>query len=231
MNSKPSLFAALGWACLMNVGSLCCSAQSNVYSLAVYSAGTSYSDLCSLTLPFPPFKYKLTEISWREDVTGFTIMDIRRTNSPSDRIRQELEVQCDSERFGLKLYSGSLKNRRIGDSLPTEKSSGDLAQWIMQRTTNRGGHASTNSVPTFQTNWLRHSQTNLEIFILEGDHFANVQNLLEQACGKPDARIMSSTPIGNGRSITYTPKQIGVLLNLTGNSSQTIVSIIGKQKS
>jgi hypothetical protein len=81
-----------------------------------------------------------------------------------------------------------------------------------------------------QTNWARLSRETLDIIVVTGDHFTEIQNLLEQAYGKPDTGISSSTFIGNGSSLTYSPQQIGVVLDLTGDTRQTIVSVIGKQK-
>ena len=75
------------------------------------------------------------------------------------------------------------------------------------------------------------SREALDILVVEGDCFATIQKRLEQVFGAPDAGVHSTSPIGNGRSITYTPKQIGAALNLTGNSTHTVLSIIGKRRS
>lgn len=215
---------------LLLLTSLCCKAQSNVYSLSVYAGGTSYRELCSFDFPFPPHKYRLTERSWREDANGFTIMDIRHKKAPGDVLRRSLEVECGSESFIVPFDSAPPKKARSGDSLPVTKGSGDLAQLVMQCATNRGGRVTTNTLPVVQASWARQSREVQDILVVDGDHFAEVQKRLEQVYGKPDAGISSSAPIGNGRSLTYTPQLIGVVLNLISDSRQTIVSVIGKQK-
>jgi hypothetical protein len=106
--------------------------------------------------------------------------------------------------------------------------SGDLARLVTQCATNRGGHVSTNALPVFEARWVRLSRPFQDIVVVDGDHFAEVQKFLEQACGKPDPAISSSNV--NGRSLTYTPDQIGALLNLTGTRTRTIVSIVEKAK-
>jgi hypothetical protein len=71
-----------------------------------------------------------------------------------------------------------------------------------------------------------------QVFVLEGDHFVQVQKLLQQAYGKPDEAIHSSAPAGGHCcSMNYAPAQIGVFLNLTrAFDDWTIVSILGAQK-
>jgi len=112
------------------------------------------------------------------------------------------------------------------------KGSGDFALVVTQFLSNRGGRATTNALPQVQANWICGSRTNEDVFILEGDHFVEIQNLLEQAYGKSDGAIHSSAPAGgNCCSINYTPAQAGVFLNLTrAFDDRTIVSIIGTQK-
>jgi hypothetical protein len=66
--------------------------------------------------------------------------------------------------------------------------------------------------------------------VVDGDCFTEVQRFLEQTYGAPDSTIHSSALVANARSLTYTPPQIGVVLNLTGNWKETILSIIGLRK-
>jgi len=210
----------------------CVTCHAGVYAQAIYSGGTSYAQVCSTTLPFPPFEYNLTEISWREDNNGLTIIDMEHKAAPGDSTRLYLEGECGLEKFYLQLDSGPPTRFKSSEGLPIVKGSGDFAPMVLQFVANRGGRATTNAPPTIEASWIRGSRTNEDIFVVAGDHFAEVQNLLEQAYGKPDAAIPSSTPAGgHGRSINYSPPQIGVLLNLTVTwDDKTIVSIIGKQK-
>jgi hypothetical protein len=67
---------------------------------------------------------------------------------------------------------------------------------------------------------------------VDGDRFSEVQKFLEQAYGTPDTGLGSSAvaPMGGGRVLTYSPQQVGVVLNLTTTSLQTIVSVMGRKK-
>jgi hypothetical protein len=209
-----------------------CRAQ--VYSVGAYSFGTTYFTLSSTSLPFPPYKYTLTKVSWSEDANGFTITDVYRKAALGDVSRRELRVECGSEtfivppeKFTVPLDDGPSRQAGSRDSLPVGKGSGDLAQLVTQITTNRGGRVTTNALPAVKMSWLRQSRLNQDIIIVDGDHFTEVEMLLDQAYGKPDATFSSLAHV-NGCSVTYTPAQIGVVLNLTGGLGMTIVSVIGK---
>jgi hypothetical protein len=67
-----------------------------------------------------------------------------------------------------------------------------------------------------------------DIIVISGDHFSEVQAFLQQVYGAPDPRLVRA--VGNAQSITYTPQQTGVVLNLTGDGKQTIVSVMEMQK-
>jgi hypothetical protein len=207
-----------------------CHTQSNVYSVAIYSGGTSYREICSLSLPFPPNHYKLTERSWREDSNGLTVMDIQHKNAPGDVLRRSLEVESGSETFVVPLDTVSKRKIKDRDGIPFMKESGDISQLVTQCATNRGGYMTTNTLPVIQASWIRQSRTNQDIIVVDGDRFTELQTLLEQVYGKPNVGINSSAPIVNDRSLTYSPGQTGVVLNLSGDSTETIVSVMGKQK-
>jgi hypothetical protein len=212
--------------------------QAVVYAQGAYSFGVTYFNVCSTTLPFPPFKYNLTEISWSEDAQGSLITDVSRKPAPGDTPRRCLEVESGSEYFFLPLGYGPSKApfKSIGDppipplTIPGVKGSGDFASVVTKCATNRGGRAITNAIPVFQASWICGSLTNEDIFILEGDHFAEIQNVLEQAYGKSEGSIRSSEEAGGDCCTTnYAPARIGVFLNLTRTwDDTTIVSIIGK---
>ena len=174
-------------------------------------------------------QYKITERSWREDSNGYTIMDIRHKEAEGDVLGRNLEIECGSNSFTVPLDSVPPKKVRSDVSLPGTKGSGDLAQLVVQCATSRGGHVATNTLPVIHVSWVRHSREFQDLIILEGDYFTEVQTFLEQTYGAPDTTIRSSAPIGNGRSVTYSPQQTGVVLNLTADSRQTIVSVIGRQ--
>ena len=104
---------------------------------------------------------------------------------------------------------------------------------VMQCVTNRGGLVATNTLPVVNAAWTYQSRDIQDIFLVSGDRFDEVRIVLEQAYGAPDPESGSSAvaPVGNGRALTYSPQQCGVVLNLTAASQQTIVSVMGKQKS
>src|ERR1051326_1336690 len=149
---------------------LFCEAQSNVYSIGIYSAGTSYADICSLTLPFPPYRYKLTERSWLEDTNGFTIIDIYHKSAPDDVYRRSLEVECGSERFIVPLDSLPSRRDKSVDRSLVKKGSGDLVHLVTQRATNRGARAITNTLVVVQANWMILSRKFQDIVVVDGDH-------------------------------------------------------------
>jgi hypothetical protein len=170
----------------------------------------------------------LIERSWREDKNGLTIIDIRHKKAPGEVLRRSLEVECGSESFIVPLDSVPPKKAtRAGTS--AVKGSGNLVSLMMQCTTNRGGHQTTNTLAVIEASWVHHSQEIQELVVVDGDHFTEVQKFLEQAYGPPDAEIRSPTRSENGRSLTYTPQEIGTVLNVMSDSKQTIVSVIGKQ--
>jgi len=206
--------------------------QAQVYSQGVYSMGTTYFGVCSTPLPIVPYQYNLTEISWHEDENGYLIIDINHKPAPGDTPRNCLEVESGSETFYLPLDSGPMRGFKSEDDPAIVKGSGNFASVVTQCSTKRGGRTTTNALPVFQTSWICGSRTNEDVFVLEGDHFVEIQNLLEKAYGKPDGVILSSAGAGgNCCSTNYSPAQIGVLLNLTRAFNDcTIVSIIGTKK-
>jgi hypothetical protein len=201
--------------------------HSQVYAQGVYSSGTTDYGVCSTVLPFAPYRYELTEISWREDTNGFLIMDIGRKPESGDISRRCLEVQSGSESFFMPMDSAHLKT-----PFTSIIGSGDLASVLTQCTANRGGRKTTHALPMLQSSWICGSRTNEEIFIFKDDHFVKIQNLLERAYGKSDGSIFSTNDAGGDCcSLNYAPAQIGVFLNLTRTwDDATIVSIIGNQK-
>ena len=126
---------------------------------------------------------------------------------------------------GCSKQSGSL-------SLSGASGSGDLVPLVMQCATSRGAHAATNALPAIQASWTHQSRDMQDIILVPGDHFAEVQKVLQQIYGAPDTKLGSSAvaPVGSGRALTYSPQQCGVVLNLTADSTQTIVSVMGWKK-
>lgn len=208
----------------------CARGQSNVYSLAVYSAGNSWANLCSLSIPFPPYHYKLVERSWYEDANGLTIMDPDRRNEKVGALRGLLEIECGTNSFSIPLELGGLKRAKTDGTNSGMAGSDDLALLVTGCVTNRGGHAMVAKTAAVPLAWVVYSRETEDVIVVAGDHFAEVQRSLEQSCGAPDTTIHSSAYIGNARSITYGPKQIGVMLNLTADSRQTFISVVGKRK-
>lgn len=76
-----------------------CHAQSNVYSVAFFAGGTSYQQLCSFDIPFPPYHYKLTERRRYEDTDGLVIMDPGHEKERGGVLCRYLDVECGSESF------------------------------------------------------------------------------------------------------------------------------------
>jgi len=214
---------------------LTCQGSAQVYLQAAFDGHCAcYFGACSTTMPFAPYQFNLTEISWGEDSNGYaTGESITREAAPGDIARQCFEMAIGSEDFYIPLDSRPVQPYKSRDDPPIVKGSGDFASVMTQHSTNRGGRAITNTLPVIQASWIYGLRTNEDIFILEGDHFVEVQNLLEHAYGKPDGAIHSFAPSGgNCCSINYTPAQIGVFLNLTRAEDfledRTIISIYGK---
>jgi hypothetical protein len=206
--------------------------QAQVYANGLYSMGTSYYEICSTALPCRPYKYKMTEINWLEDKNGLMLNPITHTNEPGDVSRQTIEVEYGSEHYYLPLDSGvvtpfvSSNDRHV----PISKGSGDLGTIVTEYATHRGARPTTNTLPVVQANWIHGSQANEDFIVLDGNHFTQIQDLIERAYGKQDGTIRSDAGV-NGHSITYTPTQISIVLNVTTTwDPKTIVSIIGKQK-
>lgn len=221
------------WSTWMTLASIHCLAQSNIYSLSVYSGGTSYTELCSYALPFSTNKCKLTVVSWLEDANGFTVMDINHKRTATDVPRRFLEVECSAECFWFDLdfapsIRASLTLNNCTKVIAT-RSSGDLIQVLTECVTSRGGFVTTNVQPVSRSEWIYVSRETLDVIVVEGDRFATIQKHLEQVFGAPDTSAHSTSPVGNGRSIAYIPNQIGVAVNLTGNSTHTVLSIIRKR--
>jgi len=204
--------------------------KAGVYSQGIYASGTTYYDLCSISLPLPPNEFKLTELNWYEDVNGYIVMDVNKRGVPGIALRRILEVESGTNRFIVPLDSFVPDIAWSRENAPVTKGSGDLAHLVTQCATNRGGRISTNPLPVIQANWIRQSRATQDIIVVDGDHFAEVQRLLELAFSKPGPGIVASAAAGvNGHSLTYTPDQIGVFLNLTvAWRKETIVSIIEK---
>ena len=201
--------------------------QSNVYSLSIYSGGQSSAGLCSLTFPFPPYQYHVTERSWYEAPNDGTIVDFAHMNEKDGILKRLLEFQCGSNFFSIPVGSTRVKE----DARPAGKMGlGDLSRLVTQCVTNRGGHVMAAAPRHAPLSWVLHSRETEDVIILQGDHFTEVQKILEQTCGAPDTSLQSSAPVGNGRSITYNPKQLGVALNLTGDSRLTVVAVFGGAK-
>jgi len=204
-----------------------CLAQSNVYSLSVYSGGTSYTELCSYAFPFSTNKFRLTVVSWLEDAKGYTVMDINHKRTATDVPRRFLEVECHAECFWFDLHFAPSKRASLTlgncTKVIAKRSSGDFIQVLTECVTSRGGFVTTNLPTVSRSDWIRVSRQPVDVLVLEGDRFATIQKILEQVLGAPDASVHSNSPVGNGRSITYTPNQIGAALNLTANSTNTVL--------
>lgn len=208
----------------------CVTCHAGVYAQGGYAGGTTYYDLCSTTLPFPPYHFEIEESCWREDANGYcTSFDPRP--QPGDISRRNLQLKYGSQTTNWRLESGPPRRHEYDNEQPLTKDKGDLSVTLTWCVAALGGRANTNAMPLLSASWLQHSGTNEDIIFLEDDQFAAIQNVLEQAYGKPDPAVISSNPAGGkGQSINYTPAQIGVLLNLTvAWDSTTIVTIIRKQ--
>lgn len=211
-----------------------CLAQSNIYSLSIYSGGTSYTELCSSALPFSTNKYKLTLVSWVEDANGFTVMDINHKRVATDVPRRFLEVECSSECFWFDLDFAPSKRAglTLGNctKVTAKRNSGDIIQAVKECVISRGGFATNSSPLVSRSDWICVSREALDVIVLEGGRFETIRRLLEQVLGAPNADVRSSSPIGNGRSLTYSLNQNGAVLNLTGSSTHTILSVLGNRR-
>jgi hypothetical protein len=207
----------------------------NIYSInacsgpnmALYTGAWSES-LSASTFPFSPYQLKLTAKHWTEDSNGRQIVDALRQPQAGDVPRAGLEVECGSDRFQIPSDFSPAERSKTSYGLLVTQSAGDLSECLTQWVANSGGSTTTNALPVLQTSWLRHSRGTLDIILLNDDEFSKVQNLLEHAYGKPDIRVASFSA-DSGRTLTYSPTQIGVVLSVTGTSAQTIITIIPRQ--
>lgn len=210
------LFALHGWA------------QSNIFSVSVYASGTSWTELCSLALPFPPHNYKLTEESSYEDAYGYTIMDYGHEREQGGVLRRVIRIESGSDLFGVSV--DAVPSKSVSDpGLPGVRETNDLVQLVVSCVAKRGGHAITNELSAIQAETVCLSRPNQDVFVVRGDRFSELQRLFEQLFGAADPTIHSSSPVGNGRSLVYTPTQTGVFLIITGNPNLTILSIMTSQ--
>jgi hypothetical protein len=217
-------------AIFVSLAPVWCRAQSNVYTLSVYAGGVSYSDICSFDFPFAPHQFRLSKRTWLENDRGFTIMSLGHKKAEGDAFQQSLDVVCVSGSFSTPLRSIPPGRSGAFAGPAGEEGSGDLAKLIAQSVKKRGGFATTNTIPSMKTSWVCNSRDALDVIVLDDDQFAAIEMLLHQTYGAPDSDYHSLAPVGNGRSLCYTPKQVGVLLNLTADSRQTIVSVIDQRK-
>jgi hypothetical protein len=132
--------------------------------------------------------------------------------------------------FLAALFSGCSKQG--GLSLSGAKVSGDIVPVVMQCVTNRGGHVTTNTFPVIQAGWVYQLRDIQDVFLVDGDHFTEVQKVFEQAFGAPDTSrgSLAVAPVGLGRALTYSPQQIGVTVNLTADSKQTFILVFSAPK-
>lgn len=215
----------------MLIASTC---RAQVYAHGAYSAGTTWFQLCAVTLRDQPHQFKLTEECWLEDSNGLSYIGIGHKQISSDIPRASLEVQRGTNIFRLALDALSIspdpafpRNVCKDGGLPLTKGVGDLGQMIMQCVTNLGGRTSTNALSDIPAFWVQHSTGIGDFFVVKGDHFTEVQHYLEQVFRQQDATIDSSSTQPNGHSITYTPAKAGVTLNLTSGLDLTVISILG----
>jgi hypothetical protein len=100
--------------------------------------------------------------------------------------------------------------------------SGDLALFVTQCVTNRGGRASSGGLIAVQAHWTHQARLNEDIILITGDHFSEIETFLSQAYGAADFARGGSCQLR-----TYSPQQMGVTLNLSGNAKRTFISILG----
>ncbi len=115
-----------------------------------------------------------------------------------------------------------------GLSVTGTKCSGDLGFFLAQCITNRLGNAA--ALPAIQTEWTHQFRPIEDIILVPGNHFSEIQSCLRQAYGDPDPSLGSSPvhAMAGGQSGTYGTKQIGVVLNFSGDAKQTIICILGR---
>ncbi len=78
-------------------------AQSNVYSVAIYAGGTSYQEVCSFEIPFPPYYYKVTERNRYEDADGLVIIDVGHEKERRGVLCRYWDVEFGTESFTVPL--------------------------------------------------------------------------------------------------------------------------------
>jgi hypothetical protein len=73
----------------------------NVYSLAICAGGTSYQELCSFDIPFPPYHYKITQRSRYEDADGLIIIDVGNETQRGGVLCRYWDVEWGTESFTI----------------------------------------------------------------------------------------------------------------------------------
>jgi len=96
----------------------CVGAQvyAQVYPVTAYAGGTSYRELCSFTLPFPPYKCRLTDRGWYQDANGLHIIDVGHEKERGGIFHRALDVECGSESFTVPLEPVPRKAEQEGAS-------------------------------------------------------------------------------------------------------------------
>ena len=128
--------------------------------------------------------------------------------------------------------SASFVASEIQAPLSDMKGSGDLVPLVVQCIANRGGRLPSSTPPSIQAEWTHQSWPMFDMIVIPGDQFSEVQTFLRQAYGEPDPKLASlpARAVGRGQSVAYSAQRIGIVLILTGNSKQTVVSLMGVQK-
>ena len=118
-------------------------------------------------------------------------------------------------------------SKQSAPSLPGTKTSGDLVPFVMRCATRRGAYVTTNTLPVIQASWIQGSKEDKDIIFVDGDHFSEVQKFLERAYGAPNIGLNSATfgRLRANRLLIYNLPQVGVVLELTANSTMTVVTV------
>jgi hypothetical protein len=109
------------------------------------------------------------------------------------------------------LLSGCSKWER---AFTKREMSGDLAAFILKCAALRGSDVPTNGITPMSVRWTYHSNAVEDVFIVQGNHGAHIQSLLESTFGRRDPMT------------SFYPWK-GVSVCSVGDTNRTVVCIIG----
>lgn len=108
------LFGGILTAAALAAGVIHAQTQSNVYSVGIHSAGTTYWQYFSFDSPLPPKHIKFSGRDWYENERGLHIINRGYEKEMGGILHRSLDVECGSESFNVLLEPASTNLQAIG---------------------------------------------------------------------------------------------------------------------